>query len=188
VHDDGMSISRSERYQEYLNGRLFTSLHVLSICCSASIQSVDPFQENRFQSVNADFVQKFSYSRKKFICTPELLSLEAVFEMPKKETRKNQKELSPASKVDVVHILQFAKNSSQNALVTFARCGLSFSACTTNLFSSLSSRRAMISVRIFQILWADVNISPFGTAWHYMTSTTWNPRGFQTSISIIFGL
>jgi hypothetical protein len=59
---------------------------------NASIQSVDPFPENRFQSLNADFVQNFSDFRKKFICRPELLSLEAIFEMPKQETRNKKQE------------------------------------------------------------------------------------------------
>jgi hypothetical protein len=49
------------------------------------IQSVDPLPENLFESVSADFVQTISDSRKKFIYRPELLSLEAVFEMPKQE-------------------------------------------------------------------------------------------------------
>jgi hypothetical protein len=54
-------------------------------CCDASVQSVDPLAEDCFQSVNADFLQNVSDSRKNFICRPELLSLDAVFEMPKQE-------------------------------------------------------------------------------------------------------
>jgi hypothetical protein len=56
----------------------------------ASVQSVDPLPENRLQSVNADFVQNFSDSRKKLICKPELLSSGAVFEMPKQKTKKQE--------------------------------------------------------------------------------------------------
>jgi hypothetical protein len=55
------------------------------------VQSVDPFPENGFQNVKADFVQKFSHSRKKFICRPNLLSLDTVFEMPKQEKLKEVK-------------------------------------------------------------------------------------------------
>jgi hypothetical protein len=79
-------------------------------CCNASVQSVGPLAENRFQSVNADFVQKFSDSRKKFIGRLELLSLEVVFEKPKQETRKRRKEPSPASPMDVVDVMQFVRN------------------------------------------------------------------------------
>jgi hypothetical protein len=42
--------------------------------------------------------------------------------------------------VDVnVDVVQFAKKSSQKALITFAGCGLALSACTTNLLSPLST-------------------------------------------------
>jgi hypothetical protein len=61
-------------------------------CCNASVQSLDPLSENCFQSVNPDFVQNFSDSRKKFICRPELLSLEEVFEMPEQENKKKSEE------------------------------------------------------------------------------------------------
>jgi hypothetical protein len=44
--------------------------------CNASVQSVDLLSENHFQSVNGDFLQNFSDFRKKFICRPELLSLD----------------------------------------------------------------------------------------------------------------
>jgi hypothetical protein len=38
-------------------------------------------------SVNVDFVQNVSDSRKKLICKPELQSLEAIFEMLKQENK-----------------------------------------------------------------------------------------------------
>jgi hypothetical protein len=89
VSFDGMSITRSERYQEYLNAPLFTLFHVLCICCPASVQSVDPLPEHHFQSVNADFFKNCSDSRKQFIYRPELLSLNwrAFLRCPNKKTR-----------------------------------------------------------------------------------------------------
>jgi hypothetical protein len=87
-------------------------------CCDASIQSVDPLPVNSFQSINTDFVQNFSDSRKKFICRPELLALEAVFEMPKQGTRKSQRELSPGSTIEVVDLVQFARNCHRNTLLS----------------------------------------------------------------------
>jgi hypothetical protein len=58
-------------------------------CCNAAMHRsnllIHSFPENRFQSLSADFVQNFSDSQKKVICRPELLSLEAVFEIPKQE-------------------------------------------------------------------------------------------------------
>jgi hypothetical protein len=59
--------------------------------CIDSIQYVDPLPENSFQSVKADFVQNFSDFRKKFICRPELLSLEIVLEMLEQETSRGAK-------------------------------------------------------------------------------------------------
>jgi hypothetical protein len=79
-------------------------------CCNASVQSVGALPDNCLQSLNADFIQNFSDSRTKFIRTPELLCLEATSEMPKQETRKSQTELSPATRVDVVDVMQFARN------------------------------------------------------------------------------
>jgi hypothetical protein len=61
-------------------------------CCNIAIQSVDPLPKNRFHSVNADFVQNFSDSGKKFICRSELLSLDAIFEMSKQENKKTRKQ------------------------------------------------------------------------------------------------
>jgi hypothetical protein len=67
--------------------------------------------ENRFQSVNADFVQIFSDSGKKFIYRPELLSLEAVFEMFKQETRNKKQET------------RSKKNSEGAKSGEYGRCG-----------------------------------------------------------------
>jgi hypothetical protein len=58
--------------------------------CNTLVQSIDQLPENGFQSVNADFVQNFLDSRKKFICRPELLSLEVAFEMPKQNKKKSE--------------------------------------------------------------------------------------------------
>jgi hypothetical protein len=47
--------------------------------------------------------------------------LEAVFEMPKQETRKSQRERNPASKVDVVNavnVAQFARNCHCKTLLS----------------------------------------------------------------------
>jgi hypothetical protein len=61
-------------------------------CCNAALQQFDllihSLPENRFQSINADLVQNFSNSRKKFTCRPELLALEVVFEMHNKKQEK----------------------------------------------------------------------------------------------------
>jgi hypothetical protein len=87
--------------------------------CNASVQSVDPLPKHGFESVNADFVKNFSDYRKKFIRIPELLSLEVIFEMPKQETKKSQRELSPTSKmdlVDVADVVQFARNCHHKTL------------------------------------------------------------------------
>jgi hypothetical protein len=65
---DGMWISRSERCKESFNGPLLTSFHVLSICCNASARS----------SIISQTLEKSSYAA-------ELLSSEAVFEIPKQE-------------------------------------------------------------------------------------------------------
>jgi hypothetical protein len=81
---------------------------------------IHSLQENRFQSVNADFVQGFSDSRRKFICRPELLSLEAVFEMPKQEVRKSPREISPASKVDMVDVMDVMDGMDVVYVVQFA--------------------------------------------------------------------
>jgi hypothetical protein len=121
--------------------------------------------EHRFQSVNADFGQKFSDSRKKFICRPELLSLEAVFEMSKHETRKGQRELSPVSKVDV---MQFAKNCHRKTLLSLLPyMALHCSHARPTSFH-FSPRQTTISVRIFRREETAANISAFGMAWHGM--------------------
>jgi hypothetical protein len=86
-----------------------------------SILFIHSLPENRVQSANADFVQNFSDSRKKFIRRTELLSLEAAFEMPKQETSNNQRELSPASTVevvDMVDVAQFARNFHRKTLLS----------------------------------------------------------------------
>jgi hypothetical protein len=62
---------------------------------------------------NADFVQNFWDSRKKFICTFELLSLEVVFEMRKQENKKKPgggKSGSYGVWGYVVDVGQFARN------------------------------------------------------------------------------
>jgi hypothetical protein len=105
--------------------------------------------------------------------------LEAVFEMPKQETRKSQRELSPASKVDVADMVQFARNCHRKTFVSLLlyvtlHCPharpISFhislySTPSDNLGENISDKfggREHLSFR-------------HGMAWHEMTSTTWNP-------------
>jgi hypothetical protein len=111
---------------------MLSAFHLLQ-SSNPSVQSVDPFSETRFEHVSADSVQNSSDSRKKFICRPELLSLLAVFEMPKQETRKSQREQSPATKVDMADAAQSAKNCHRKTFLTLAGCGPALAVCTTNL-------------------------------------------------------
>jgi hypothetical protein len=84
-----MSFCRSEHCQESLNRPLFTSFHVRSICCNAAMHRsnllIHSLPENRLQSVNVDFVEKFSDSRKKFIYRPELLPWRRLMRCPNKK-------------------------------------------------------------------------------------------------------
>jgi hypothetical protein len=84
-----------------------------------------------------------------------LLSFEAVFEIPKQERRKSQsqRELSPASTMDIVDVVQFAKKfSSQNAFATFAGCDLALSACTTSILLPLSTTSNNLDENISDIV------------------------------------
>jgi hypothetical protein len=53
------------------------------------IQSIS---DHRFQNVKVDLVQNFPDSRKKFICKPELYSLEAIFKMSKQANKQTSKQ------------------------------------------------------------------------------------------------
>jgi hypothetical protein len=65
--------------------------------------------------------------------------LEAIFEMPKQENQKKSAGSKSGEYGGSGGCCPIRKKlSSQNALVTFAICGLALSACTANLFSRLS--------------------------------------------------
>jgi hypothetical protein len=121
-----------------------------------------------------------------FICRPELLSLEAVFEMSKQEKSEGAQsgESDGCGGCGAIR----KKLSLHNALVTFAIYGLALSACTTNLFSPLSLVHAEQRSRWEYFGFSRRPWTSLLLAWHGMTSTTWNPWGFQTNASIDFGL
>jgi hypothetical protein len=116
VSHDGMRTVRSDGCQNYSMGHCllhstyfpFAARHWFNLL-------IHSLPENRFQRINADFVPNLSDSRKGFIYRPELLCLEAVFEMPKEETRKCQRDLSPAGTVNVV---QFAIHCHRKTLLS----------------------------------------------------------------------
>jgi hypothetical protein len=116
--------------------------------------------------VNADFVQIFSDSRKTFISKPESLSLEAVFEMPKQETRKNQRELNAVSSVDMV---SFARNCHRKTLLSLLLdMALPCIVCLHDQppVTSLHSAPSNDLGENISNLEAAKDISPFGMAWH----------------------
>jgi hypothetical protein len=134
-------------------------------CCNASAQFVDPLPENCFQSVSADFVGDFADSRKKFIWKPELLSLEAIFEMLKSENKKSQRELCLVSVVDVV---QFPKNRHRKMslsllLYVALPCIIRMRDQSFSRLSLYSRPSSDLGENISDLI-GGVNISPFGMA------------------------
>jgi hypothetical protein len=82
-----------------------------------------------------------------------VLGLEAVFEMPNQERRKSQRELSPASIVDVVDVVQFARNCHRKTFVSrFLPAALHFRMHNQLPFSYLSRPSSNLGENISDIV------------------------------------
>jgi hypothetical protein len=122
------------------------TFHLLQ-CCNASVQSVDPLPEHRFQSVNADFVQIFQTPERSSSADPNCCPWMQFLRCPnKKQETRNKKKSEGAKCGEEGGCGGFGairkKLSSQKALVIFAGCDLALSTSTTSLLSPLSPRHA----------------------------------------------
>jgi hypothetical protein len=170
-------------------------------CCNALVQSVDSLPENRFQNLNADFVQNFSDSRKKFICRPELLFLDwrRFLGCPNKKTRKSPSELSPASTVDVmdvmdvmdvVNVMQFARNfhckTPLSLLLDVALYCPHARPISFHFFLYSEQRSRWEDFGYSRQQWTSLLLAWHSMAWHGIN--LWNPGRSQTNVSLDFGL
>jgi hypothetical protein len=114
-----------------------------------------------------------------------MLSFEAAFIIPKQQTKKRQRELSPASKADVV---QFARKSHPKTLLSLAlyaalHCPHARPA-SFHLAPLHAEQRTDLGENISDMVGGREHLA-FG---YGMAQTTWNPRGFQPNVRINFEL
>jgi hypothetical protein len=133
---------------------------------------IHSLSENRFQNVSAEFVQNFTDSRKKFICRPELLSLDwrrVLIGQTRDKKKSEGSKYGESGKNGGCDAIRM-KLSSQNALITCAGYGLALPASATNFLSPLSTPSNDLGENISDIGEA-LNISPFG-----MAGMTWRQQ------------